>query len=149
MSELWIICQNWNYPDYRTCQKIMKFSKKILMISTSLAIVFGSSAALAYGLSIFEISFWPAFWLIAIIQFLAPVLWSRLYETRKLLEVLDEYKAKPYRKYSIPLNCTYCNAKNEIEIDLTDTEFKCENCKKFNGIHVNFMTAAITEPIDL
>jgi hypothetical protein len=126
----------------------MKPSKKILMVTTSVAITSAISAALAYGLSIFGFSFWPVFWLIVVIQFLAPILWSRLYETRKLMEALEVYKAKPYRKYSIPLNCTHCNAKNEIEIDLTDTEFKCENCKKFNGIHVNFMTAAITEPID-
>ena len=127
----------------------MKTSKKILMILTSCAIVSAISAGLSFGLSIFGISFWPAFWLIVTIQFLAPLLWSRLYETRLLTTALEEYKAKPYRKYSIPLNCTYCNAKNEIEIDLTDTEFKCENCKKINGIHVNVMTAAITEPVDL
>jgi hypothetical protein len=126
----------------------MKTSKKILMILTSCAIVSAISAGLSFGLSIFGISFWPAFWLIVTIQFLAPVIWDRLYDSRKLVEALNEYRAKPYRKYSIPLNCTHCNAKNEVEIDLTDTEFRCENCKKFNGIHVNFMTAAITEPLE-
>jgi DNA-directed RNA polymerase subunit RPC12/RpoP len=62
-------------------------------------------------------------------------------------EEVKAYNQKPYKKYLIPLNCAHCGHKNEIEIDLTDTEFRCTNCLKYNGIHTNFMAAAITEPV--
>lgn len=126
----------------------MKTSKKILIISTSLIITALLSAAVSSGFAyLLEWNFWPLFWLFFACQILGSLWFDRYYESKKLIKAVEDYANKPYKKYMIPLNCGHCGAKNEIEIDLTDTEFRCDNCKKFNGIHVNFMAAAITEPV--
>lgn len=126
----------------------MKTSKKLLYIGTSVLITSLISAGLAAGMfAIFGISFPHAFFFWFAAQVLGFLAWERYGETQKILKSVEEYNKKPYKKYWIPLNCAHCGHKNEIEIDLTDTEFRCPNCLKFNGIHVNFMAAAITEPL--
>ena len=106
------------------------------------------SGGVALGLNLlFSFSFWGAFLVALSLQISWSMFRSEYLEGKKFLELAKEYSSKPYRKYIIPLNCAHCGSKNEIEIDLTDTEFQCDNCKKYNGIHTNFMTAAITEPI--
>ena len=125
----------------------MKTSKKILLIITSLGITSGLSAALAGGISMLGYSFWLSYWFLCAFQIICPIIWNRYYETRNIINLIKEYNAKPYKKYEIPLDCANCGSKNNIEIDLTETEFRCTNCQKFNGIHVSFMTAVITEPI--
>jgi hypothetical protein len=126
----------------------MKISKKILLIITSFSIISVFSGAIAYGLNaIYNIPFWAVFWIANSLQIAWSIYRDQYLEGRKITNAITEYSKKPYKKYYIPLNCAHCGHKNEIEIDLTDTEFRCENCKKFNGIHTNFMTAAITEPI--
>lgn len=126
----------------------MKKSKKILIIFVFLLISSVLSGIFALGLNLlFNFSFWGAFLVASACQISWSIFRSEYLEGKKLLELAKEYSSKPYRKYIIPLNCAHCGSKNEIEIDLTDTEFRCDNCKKYNGIHTNFMTAAITEPI--
>lgn len=126
----------------------MKTSKKILILVVSLGITSLLSAGLAMGLySFFSVSFWSSFWFFFCSQILGSLAWDRYGETNKIIEAVNEYNKKPYKKYIIPLNCAHCGHKNEIELDLTDTEYRCTNCLKYNGIHVNFMSAAITEPI--
>lgn len=126
----------------------MKTSKTILLFATSILITSTISAGLAGGLyGFFNIAFWNSFWFFFCLQVLGSFLWDRYAETNQIVAAVKEYNNKPYRKYLIPLNCGHCGYKNEIEIDLTDNEFQCSNCLKNNGIHVNFMAAAITEPI--
>lgn len=126
----------------------MKKSKKILILITFLLITGILSSGFAFGAYLlFGLSFWGTFLVSSTLQISWSIFRSEYLEGKKLFELAKEYASKPYRKYVIPLNCAHCGSKNEIEIDLTDTEFRCENCKKYNGIHTNFMTAAITEPI--
>jgi hypothetical protein len=125
----------------------MRTRKKILLIISSLGITALFSAAIAYGLTIWDIPFGPVFILACIAQIGGSLLYDKFYESNRLFSVLEEYRAKPYKDYVIDLNCAHCGHKNEVTIDLTETEFRCENCNKFNGIHVNFLTAAVTEPI--
>lgn len=126
----------------------MKTSKKILIIFSSLFLTACLSAGLSFGTAfLLDWSFWPLFWLFFSCQILISFCYDRFYESKKLLDAVKEYTSKPYKKYIIPINCGHCGSKNELEIDLTDTEFKCSNCKKYNGIHINFMAAAITEPV--
>lgn len=127
----------------------MKTSKKILIITTSILLTSLLSCCLAYGLSfILNWNFWPLFFLSFASQILFSFWYDRFYESKKIMDAMAEYANKPYKKYIIPINCGHCGKKNEIELDLTDTEFTCEICKKHNGIHVNFMAAAITEPMN-
>jgi DNA-directed RNA polymerase subunit RPC12/RpoP len=126
----------------------MKTNKKLLFLAVSLGITSLISGGLSLGFSaFFSIPFWGSFWFFFCAQILGSLAWDRYMETNKIVSEVKAYNMKPYKKYFIPLNCAHCGHKNEIEIDLTDTEFRCSNCLKYNGIHVNFMTAAITEPV--
>jgi phage FluMu protein Com len=127
----------------------MKTSKKILIITVSLLITTFISASIAGGLCfLWNWSFWPVFWMLSGTQILGSLWYDKYYESSKLLKSVEEYTNKPYKKYIVPLNCAHCGNVVEVETDLNYTEFKCENCKKYNGLHVNFMAAAITEPIN-
>jgi hypothetical protein len=126
----------------------MKTSKKILFLTISLGITSLISGGLALGINaFFSIPFWGSFWFFVCAQILGSLAWDRYMETERIVAEVKAYNQKPYKKYLIPLNCAHCGHKNEIEIDLTDTEFRCTNCLKYNGIHTNFMAAAITEPV--
>lgn len=126
----------------------MKTSKKILYVLYSLALTCVISAGISLGCTmLFSLPFWYTFWFFNSIQIGGYMLWDKYYETRNVIQSVREYASKPYKKYILGLNCSHCGISNELEIDLTDTEFRCENCKKYNGIHINFTTAAITEPI--
>jgi len=125
----------------------MKTSKKLLFLAISLGITSLISGGLSLGLStFFSVSFWGSFWFFFCVTILSSLAWDRYVETERIVAEVKAYNQKPYKKYLIPLNCAHCGHKNEVEIDLTDTEFRCNNCLKHNGIHVNFMTAAITDP---
>lgn len=131
----------------------MKTSKKLLIVAISLFFTSIISACLALGaITFFGASFWYAFWFFNALQIGGSVAWDKFYESRNTVRILEEHAKefanKPFRKYLIPLQCSHCSHTNEIEIDLNDTEFRCEGCKKYNGVHVNFTTAAITEPIN-
>jgi DNA-directed RNA polymerase subunit RPC12/RpoP len=127
----------------------MKTSKKILIIFTSILVTALISTGLSAGTSfILSWNFWPIFWLFFAAQILGSLIWDKYYESNQIIAAVKEYASRPYRKYMLAMNCAHCGHKNEIEIDLTDTEFRCSNCQKYNGIHVNFMAAAITEPTD-
>lgn len=126
----------------------MKTSKKILYICLSLAITSAISGGLSLGVELFlALSFWKSFFFFSTAQLIIPFLWSKYYETANLLAYAKEYASKPFKEYRIGLNCAHCGHSNKVEVNLVDTEFKCTNCGKDNGIHVEFMTAAITEPM--
>jgi hypothetical protein len=126
----------------------MKTNKKILLIATSVAITVVISILLALGLYIiFGWNIIGCSLFFTVLQLSWSIYRSEYLDRKKIVEAVQEYSKKPYKKYLIPINCGHCGSKNELEIDLTDTEFQCDNCKKYNGLHVNFMAAAITEPI--
>lgn len=129
----------------------MKTSKKILLLFVSLTIVCAISTIIAYSLFfLFNISFWGIFGLSTAVQIGWSIFRFQYIEEKErkaTLALMTEYLSKPFRRYIIEMNCAHCGHKNEIEVDLNNTEFKCENCKKYNGLHVNFMAAAITEPL--
>lgn len=126
----------------------MKTSKKILMLVTSLGITVAISIAITGILSIFwAFSFWAIVACLSGVQLAATITWDNMYESRRIVKAVQEYNSKPYRRYMIELNCAHCGSKNEVDVDLNETEFRCINCRKFNGIHVNFIAAAITEPV--
>ena len=126
----------------------MKTSKKILLVAVSLIVTSLISAGIALGCSVFfGLAFWHVFWFGNAAQVGGTLLWDKFYESRKIIEAVQAYANVPYKKYLLELNCGHCGHKNEVEVDLVETEFRCTNCQKFNGIHVTFMAAAITEPI--
>lgn len=126
----------------------MKTSKKILYAIISFIIIGIISGGLSIGLELFlGFAFWKSFFFVSVIQLVAPMLWNKYYESAQLIELAREYTSKPFKRYMINLNCAHCGHINSIDMDLAETEFKCVNCKKDNGIHIEFMTAAITVPV--
>lgn len=127
----------------------MRTSKKILIYTVSLLVTLFISLGLAFGIEVFTgWSYKPLTFFFFCLQLAISFYITNFYESRNVVEAVREYSKKPYRKYLLPINCGHCGFSNKIEIDLTDTEFQCTNCLKHNGIHVNFMAAAITEPVD-
>jgi hypothetical protein len=127
----------------------MRTSKKILMYTVSFLVTLFISLGLAAGTELFTgFSYKPLTFFFFCIQLAASFYITNIYESRNVIKAVQEYASKPYKKYILPINCGHCGQSNEIEIDLTDTEFKCTNCSKMNGIHISFMGSAITEPIN-
>jgi hypothetical protein len=126
----------------------MKTSKKVLYVLLSLIIIGIISGGLSVGIELFlGFSFWKSFFFLSVVQFVGPMLWTKYFESAQLIELAKEYTNKPFKRYMINLNCAHCGQVNSIDMDLAETEFKCTNCKKDNGIHIEFMTAAITVPV--
>lgn len=126
----------------------MKTTKKILYICISLLAISAVSGGLSMGMEVFfELPFWKCFSFFTVLQLLIPFSWDYFYESKRIIKAVQDYANLPYKKYMIGLNCAHCGQTNKIEMDLSDTEFKCEVCKKDNGIYVEFMAAAITEPV--
>ncbi len=122
----------------------MKTNKKILLILTSLGIILGISSGLSlFGL--FGMTFGQGVAAYSALQIVAHGLYTRYGEYSALKQIADEWKAKPYKEYEIKLDCQHCGKGQYINVDLTNTEFECPNCKKKNGLHVNFSTTAIMD----
>lgn len=76
-------------------------------------------------------------------------MWDKYVVQQTMVENAKEYLKKPFKSYLLSnINCGHCGHPNNIEVDLDNTEFTCRNCNKQNGIHVNFVVAAITEPLN-
>jgi hypothetical protein len=67
--------------------------------------------------------------------------------TKLIKDALTKYESLDYKKYRIPLTCQECGRENNVELDLTNTEFTCKFCERKNAIYINFSTASITEPL--
>lgn len=123
----------------------MKISKRILILSTFLLICGIISAGISLGLmQFFNYDFWYSFVFFTILQIIAPFIRDFIVDTLIIKRAADEYRAKPYKKYNIPLNCSYCGKSTNVDIELTDTTYKCNLCDRKNALYVNFMVAAIT-----
>lgn len=123
----------------------MKNYKKLLIIVTAALITCSISAALSLGIEEFlSFKFWPTFWFITVLQLIFPSIKDCCVDVFILKKAADEYRKKEYKKYNFPLRCSYCNADNAVDIDLTDTTFRCEKCKRKNAIYLNFTVASLT-----
>lgn len=124
----------------------MRLSKKILLIVVSILSVSGISFLGALGLNyIFGWNLLGLFLLgIALIIF-SSFLYNEIVEKLAIVPLLKEYAAKPFKVYSIMSPCQYCSSQQEVELDLSDTEYVCDNCKRKNAVHVVFNTIAVGE----
>lgn len=68
-------------------------------------------------------------------------------DTKIIKKSLERYDNLQYKKYLIPLTCQGCGRENNVELDLTNTEFKCKFCEVENAIYINFATATKTNPL--
>lgn len=74
--------------------------------------------------------------------------WFDKHKQEKIIkDALAKYEGLEYKKYLIPLTCQECGKENNVELDLTKTEFKCRFCERKNAIYINFSTASLTEPL--
>lgn len=128
----------------------------------------GVSASLFY---LFGIPWIPSFLGLFSIQIMANLIWDwilhKRIEVKKVNEIIneyvsaleteqkqyedakEEYQSLDYKKYIVPLMCRGCGKENNVEMDLSNTEFRCKYCSKSNAIYINFTVASITDPVDV
>ena len=123
----------------------MTNNKKLLLIFRSLLIIGSISTGISFLLNwIFPVlPFWGLLILITILQFPLNTFLDRYSAYRESIGLLREYAAKPFRKYNIALNCSYCGKETPVDVELTDTTFKCGNCQRTNALYITFMPAAM------
>jgi hypothetical protein len=125
----------------------MKTSKKILIACFSVGVSLLLSILITLGLSIFiNVSFWYMVSAIVGIIFITNYFLEYHRETNIIKQELKKLNEKPFKEYTIESTCQSCGHKQNVIIDLTNLEYKCDYCKRTNAIYVNFMTAAVTEP---
>jgi hypothetical protein len=124
------------------------YKKFLLLLQSILTMGVISSGV---GLAIwwmFAINFWGVFLLTSIVQLIFPRLYDKFLYSKAIKDGLDEYNAKPYKKYQITLACQSCGHRENIDVDLNDTVYKCDHCHRMNGIYVTFTTAVISDTIN-
>lgn len=82
-----------------------------------------------------------------ILQFIIHYFWQTFLINRLSIsenEVLQSYITQN-TKQSINLNCAYCQAQNNVNIDInSENIFGCKNCNQQNIIMMEFSTARVT-----
>jgi hypothetical protein len=121
----------------------------IIAVSVGLTVLF----ALLFGFAGSSIigTFWGWFWitiLVLVISF--AVINSYLIQRDSQTTNSFELEAlKEISKISIRLSCSYCQQNNNVPIVLNKRNtFKCESCNQANGVTMQFMSTALTSPLD-
>lgn len=115
------------------------------VLGVGLHMLFGVSA-LAVGLTTVALQWFYNYWYTYHKQF--NLVTESLAEQQATIdESLAHYNALEYKKYKIPLTCQGCGRNNDVELDLTNTEFVCSFCELDNAIYINFTTATKTDPV--
>lgn len=123
----------------------MKTSEKILFISIGLILIASISAIFSWVLvALFGVSFWPIFIGLALLQIVGQHIADRYLEINVIKKGLQEYNAKPYKEFIIPLTCQVCGKVDNVTMDLSETEYRCTSCQRKNAIYVTFATAAMS-----
>ena len=124
----------------------MKTSKKILIICLSIAIILGLSFMISSGITIIfpNISLFVATLGVASIIWLCNYFFTFYRDTVVIKRQLEKISNLPYKQYTIDTTCQHCGHKEPHNIDLSNLEYKCGSCKKYNAIYVTFTTAAMS-----
>jgi hypothetical protein len=95
-------------------------------------------------------TFWGWFWVSLLLQFIGFVAYNS-YLIQKddiAMQKAEVETLEQLAKFSIQINCAYCNQSNVTPIQLNKRNtFKCESCNQVNGVSMQFMATTITTPI--
>lgn len=122
----------------------MTTNKKILAIVISILGIAAISTVAAFSFFYLAgLHFWGVFGFATLVQILAPWAAERYTFSQEVQNTVKEYANKPFRKYEIPLTCQYCGHSEPVDIDLTNTTYKCSTCERKNAVYVYFQTAVM------
>lgn len=52
------------------------------------------------------------------------------------------------RRLPYPIKCSFCGESNDVGISfIQDNQFVCKKCKGANAVHIQFLSARVTEPM--
>ncbi len=60
--------------------------------------------------------------------------------TKRAYEMINDLVDTRIWAIPIEVTCQYCKKKNEIDFSLNTTEYECKNCKKSNGLYIQFLS---------
>lgn len=124
---------------------------EILVLSISLGTTLVLSTLFGFAGSAIIGTFWGWFWISFLFQFIGFFLYNsfliqkeRLIQQKFELETLEQLS-----KFSVRLNCAYCQQPNIAPIQLNQKNtFKCESCNQVNGVFMQFSATTLTTPIE-
>ena len=124
---------------------------EILVLSISLGTTLVLSTLFGFAGSAIIGTFWGWFWISFLFQFIGFFLYNsfliqkeRLIQQKFELETLEQLS-----KFSVRLNCAYCQQPNVTPIQLNQKNtFKCESCNQVNGVFMQFSATTLTTPIE-
>jgi|TARA_R110000803_G_scaffold51753_2_gene106786 hypothetical protein len=122
--------------------------KGVLRLLIALSLLILPSFLVGLGLFLlFDISWWGITAIGVGLQWFYTYWHKHHKEYNRIEESLVKYDALEFKQYLVPLTCQGCAMENDVELDLTETEFVCVGCGVKNSIWINFTTATTTEPI--
>lgn len=95
-------------------------------------------------------TFWGWFWVSALFQFIGFVAYNSYLIQRDdaVLRQTEIEALEKLSKFTIQLNCAYCQQSNVLPIQLNKRNtFKCESCNQVNGVSMQFMATTLTTPV--
>lgn len=64
------------------------------------------------------------------------------------LQAAEVEALEQYSKFSIKINCAYCQQSSIVPIQLNQRNtFKCEGCNQVSGVSMQFMATTLTTPV--
>jgi transcription elongation factor Elf1 len=117
-----------------------------LFLTAAFATLFGFAGRSIVG------TFWSWFWISTLSMFVVFGIINSYFISKDInllqkneIEILEQLS-----KFTITVNCAYCQQQNNVPIQLNARNtFKCESCNQVNGISMQFMATSITTPLNI
>lgn len=124
---------------------------ELIILAISVGITIGISLLVGFAGAALIGSFWSWFSLALITQLILFAI-ANSYLLQKDRFVSDQLSLKALEqisKFSIKINCAYCQQQNVVPVQLNQKNtFKCDSCNQVNGITMQFISTPITTPIE-
>lgn len=125
---------------------------ELLIASISITVTLIISAIFGFaGASIIG-TFWAWFWISLLVQIIGFAVWNTQTQTRLAIETaaIEELQAERISQTMVKIKCAYCEQQNTVPVRLNQkNSFKCESCNQVNGLHLQFMAATLTTPLEV
>jgi hypothetical protein len=129
----------------------MKYNENIIitLISLGLTGLFATLSAFA-GSAIIG-SFWGWFWITVLLMVIIFALVNTYFlrKDAELQQLVETRLVNEIIKTSIAINCSYCHISNVVPVQIGEKNtFMCESCNQVNKITIQFVSTALTTPLE-
>lgn len=124
---------------------------ELLVLATSIGLTTIISIIAGFAGSTIIGSFWGWFWIVFLLQVIGFLAWnSYLLQAQQIAnDKIEAEMLEQLSKFTIALNCAYCQAPNQLGIQLDQKNtFTCLSCNQANGVFMQFQATPLTTPID-